>query len=361
MQWQKIITVTCLIAIFPLTTALTKNNNFLSSQSHLAQNKWQYYQNSRFGFELEYPNNWDESQESQRADGAVLLDKAEGTIRIYANLMTQQTKTPHEWSQAQIYETLTLPNGEQGLFAVREQGKETKAWFFVYSGDKYYNLRAEGSSSFVNQHLDILRQVAKGLTITQGEDGLGSSLSELESLEVTPNKIRAKDGSKLLHIDDVPRNISVDDKIEFGAATRFKQASLAPDQKWLAVTTTGGVHDAAWLVKLGKQEPKLYPVEFGFESTIKIDSWSHNSQYVALTVETPAPQRLISIANRKKVGETVADSETLSVRLPQHEDEVPRQVNYQPLEWRNGELVFDVNGEQRYRFDPKTEQVQIIP
>jgi len=359
MKWRIIVTVTCLVTIPTLTIALTKNDNFLSSQVTLAQQQWQSYQNSRFGFKLKYPKTWDEPQESQRGDGAVLLDTPRGSIRVYANLVTQQTKTPKEWSGVSSYETLTLPSGQQGLFVVNEQGKETKVWFFVHSGDKYYNLRAEGSSAFINQHLDKLRQVAQNLTITKGEDGLSSSASDtkLDSLQVSQDEIRAKKGAHLLHIDDLPNQIAVDDNIQFGAATRFKEASLAPDKQWFAVTTASASHDAAWLVKVGKQQP--YPVAFQFEGSIKIGPWSDNSQYVALMGKPPAPQQLISIANRKTVGATLADSEVLSVRLPQHKDRVPVQTTYQPVKWRNGKLVFEVNG-KHYLFDPKTEQVQAI-
>jgi hypothetical protein len=182
----------------------------------------------------------------------------------------------------------------------------------------------------------------------------GASLSPLA---VTDAEIRAADSSLLLHIDDLPANISVDAEREFGAATSFTEASLAPDEAWLAVVTTGAAHSGGWRTPIGEQDVR--PAAFQFGGGLRIGPWSQDGRYVVFIEEGPAPSRTLSVVNREVLGPTVADS-AVPLRAPGHNELDPDELAYEPIAWRDGQFIAEVAGTRYYRFDPATGEAEPI-
>jgi hypothetical protein len=180
---------------------------------------------------------------------------------------------------------------------------------------------------------------------------------QLAPLEASEQEIRAADGSVLLHIDDMPTNIRVDEDTEFGAADRFTEASAAPDEQWFAVATAGAAHGAGWLVRAGTRDPR--PAAFQYGGSVSIGPWSEAGRYVVFIEDGPAPSRTLSVVDRDELGATVTETGT-AVHGPDHQERPLPETAYEPLEWRNAQLVFEVNGE-RFRFDPATDAVEPDP
>jgi hypothetical protein len=167
-------------------------------------------------------------------------------------------------------------------------------------------------------------------------------------------QIRAADGSELLSIDDVPTNVRVDADTEFGAATRFTESSASPDEAWLAVVTAGAAHSAAWLVRAGTREPR--PAAFQYGGRITIGPWSDDARRVVFVQEGPAADRVLTVVDRERLGDTV-EASAMRVRTPDHDEHPPEERIYEAVTWRNGALVFQVRGE-RWVFDPDTGDVR---
>jgi hypothetical protein len=167
-------------------------------------------------------------------------------------------------------------------------------------------------------------------------------------------EVRAADGVVLLHIDDVPPDIAVDAGTRFGAATELVEASLSPDEEWLAVTTRGAAHAAGWLVRVGTREPR--PAAFQYGGEVEIGPWSGDGRYVVFALEGPAPSRTLSVVDRERLGSTV-EASAASVRIPDHDERFEPGVEYRVVEWRQGILIFELDGE-RHRFDPATREVE---
>jgi hypothetical protein len=176
---------------------------------------------------------------------------------------------------------------------------------------------------------------------------------DVTPVAVSDTAVRGADGSVLLGIDDVPGNIAVDADTEFGAATRFTEASVAPDQAWLAVATAGAAHSAAWLVRTGTRDPR--PAAFQYGGSITIGPWSDDGRLVVFVQEGPASDRTLTVVDQARLGDTVEASAML-VRVPDHDERAPEERIYEAVTWRDGRLVFQVSGE-RWVFDPATREV----
>ncbi|WP_222597806.1 hypothetical protein [Euhalothece natronophila] len=180
------------------------------------------------------------------------------------------------------------------------------------------------------------------------------SEENLSPLNVTDQEIRSGDEAIILEIDEIPNQIPVDRDTQFGASERFSEGSVAPNNSWLALVTSGAAHSAGWLVKPHTQQ--LQPATFQYGGNITIGPWSEDSQYVVFVEKGPAGDRTLTVVDRKQLGETVEES-AMPVRTPNHEAQPPTEQIYEAVGWRNGRLLFQVNGD-RWFFDPDTEEVQ---
>jgi hypothetical protein len=177
-----------------------------------------------------------------------------------------------------------------------------------------------------------------------------SEIPSSEELKITETEIRFASGRTLIHIDDMPGSIPVDEKTEFGAVTHFTGAVLSPDRKWLAVTTSGTSHSAGWL--FGIETENLIPAAFQYGGSVKTGEWNGQGRYVIFIEESPAPGQTLSVTDSESSGSTVTET-SAPVRLPGHTGCVPPETKYIPTEWDNGILIFEAEGE-RYRYNTAT-------
>jgi hypothetical protein len=180
---------------------------------------------------------------------------------------------------------------------------------------------------------------------------------DVTPVQVGDTEVRGADGSVLLSIDDVPGDIAVDDDTEFGVATRFTEASVAPDQAWLAVATAGAAHSAAWLVPTGSRDPR--PAAFQYGGSITIGPWSDDGRLVVFVQEGPAGDRTLTVVHQERLGDTV-EASAIPVRVPDHDQRPPEERIYEAVTWRDGRLVFQIGAERRV-FDPATREVSPDP
>ena len=171
--------------------------------------------------------------------------------------------------------------------------------------------------------------------------------------EVGETEILAKSGEQLLHIDDMPENISVDSDREFGASARFTDAKSSLAGRWIAVTTTGVAHGAGWIFDVENHE--IIPAAFQYGGSVSIGPWSDDGRYVVFMEEGPAPIHSLSIVDTESLGSTVDDTR-LPVRVDVHSDAIPPETVYTPIEWDGNRLIFTVNG-SRYSYHTTTGEV----
>jgi hypothetical protein len=148
----------------------------------------------------------------------------------------------------------------------------------------------------------------------------------------------------------VPGDIRVDDTTEFGVAQRFAEASASPDGEWIAVVTSGAAHSGGWLVRTGTREPR--PAAFQYGGSMTIGPWSADSERVVFAHSGPAGDRSLTVVNRNQLGQTV-EAGARPVRTPDHERFRPEERTYEAIEWREGQLVFEMRGE-RWIYNPET-------
>jgi len=171
--------------------------------------------------------------------------------------------------------------------------------------------------------------------------------------EVGETEILAKSGEQLLHIDDMPENISVNSDTEFGASARFTDAKSSPAGRWIAVTTTGVAQGAGWIFDV--ENHQIIPAAFQYGGSVSIGPWSDDSRYVVFIEEAPAPMHSLSIVDMESPGSTVGDT-GLPVRVDAHSDAIPPETTYTPIEWGGNRLIFTVNG-NRYSYHAITGEI----
>jgi len=172
-------------------------------------------------------------------------------------------------------------------------------------------------------------------------------------LEMSETEIAVQSGEQLLHIDDIPENISVDSDTEFGASARFTDAKSSAAGRWIAVTTVGVAHGAGWIFDVETGE--IIPAAFQYGGSVSIGPWSDDSRYVVFIEEGPAPMHSLSIVDTESPGSTVGDT-AHPIRVDAHSDAVPPETTYTPIEWDGNRLIFTVNG-SRYSYHTTTGEV----
>ncbi|WP_369771647.1 hypothetical protein [Thioalkalivibrio sp. ARh3] len=213
-----------------------------------------------------------------------------------------------------------------------------------------------------------VRLVASAIVITtaaaagcapweEGEPSQASkrgNIATVASLETGDEHIRKADGTSLLRIDDLPRDIQVDEQNAFGATARFREAKVSPDDAWVAVVTTGAAHSAGWLVRADGS--KASPAAFQYGGSVTIGPWSADGRYVVFAQEGPAGNRTLTVVDRDALGASV-EASAIPVRGDSHGDLDPQAQRYEALGWANGRLLFRVGGEQGV-FDPASREVK---
>lgn len=178
----------------------------------------------------------------------------------------------------------------------------------------------------------------------------------LYDLTVEEDSIQAADGTVLLQRGDLPSEIAVSDGVSFGASQRFVAAALAPDDTWLAVISTGAAHAAGWLSRTGSRE--LQPAAFQYGGELALGPWSEDGRYLVFLHRGPAGGQTLSVVDRRGLAATVSDH-AMAVTTPDQGEREPEQVQHDVLGWDAGRLLF-VDGEQRWRFDPDTADVEAV-
>jgi len=174
--------------------------------------------------------------------------------------------------------------------------------------------------------------------------------AEIPTLRVAEDMIHDPDGSVLLHIDDLGGSIQVDDAANFGAADRFLDALMSPEGDRFAVVSTGVAHGAGWIVELEDRAP--YPAAFQYGGAASLGPWSEDGEWVVFIHEGPAGERTLTVAHGRRPAATVEEA-SVPVRLPGHDDLAPEERIYEVLEWREGRLIFRLDG-RIWSFDPGT-------
>lgn len=196
--------------------------------------------------------------------------------------------------------------------------------------------------------------ILAGCAPSDTDDASETVNGKLTPLSVSQERVEAADGRQLLDVKSLPSNIAADADNEFGASGSITEASMSPDERWLAVATVGAAHGGGWLVSLDGNQT-AHPAAFQYGGNVGIGPWSEDGRFAVFIMKGPAPSRTLSIVDSTNLGDTVAET-SIPIRTDEHAEKAPGQYPYSTVEWDNGELVFEAGG-QRYRVDPLSGEI----
>ena len=174
------------------------------------------------------------------------------------------------------------------------------------------------------------------------------------SIETSAESIRDQDDEVLLHIDELPDEVSPDGETSFGGPTRFTNAVLSDDGRWIAIGTVGTSHGYAFLYDVVAEEHHVVAFQFGGE--IGPYSWSPDDRFALFVVHSPAPTETLKIVDRDDIGEYAEDT-GFRVEVDR-EQELEPPFSYEPTEWRDPHtLCFELDGTE-YCVDAATRELQ---
>lgn len=178
-----------------------------------------------------------------------------------------------------------------------------------------------------------------------GEQRVSSNIQELTVLDEQINDYR---GIELVTLSQLPGRVRVSADSEFGAHGRFVQADMSPNGEYIALTTVGAAHAAAWVYSTDTDE--VWPAAFQYGGDLTLGSWHPDSSYLVINHQPPSGGSGLSIVDIASLGNMVEDANQM-VRVPQHDELAPEQHDYNALDWEDGELRFTMAGE-RWRYHP---------
>lgn len=171
---------------------------------------------------------------------------------------------------------------------------------------------------------------------------------QILELTVLDNEIRDYRGNTLLTLSQLPNRVYLDADTNFSAHTRFVQAKMSPKGNYIAVTTSGTAHAAAWVYSEAQNE--IWPAAFQYGGNLEISLWQENAKYLTFMHQPPAGGTLLSVADIGRLSETLEISST-PVKVPQHDDYPPERHDYKALDWDGDRLHF-LMASQRWTYQP---------
>ncbi|MDG0789968.1 hypothetical protein OMP38_03190 [Cohnella ginsengisoli] len=129
--------------------------------------KWNTYQNARFGFELSYPKSWVRGEEPANGDGIELSEKSAGSILAYASFYMEELAP-----DLTGYKSFTLNNGKKAHLLVQDEGNTTTIQL-TYILDKriQYGLSGSLSSGYYQKNKQTIETMLKSLDFFEGLEG----------------------------------------------------------------------------------------------------------------------------------------------------------------------------------------------
>lgn len=199
-----------------------------------------------------------------------------------------------------------------------------------------------------------LRFIASCTLVVMLNATMGCSPSERQPshqiLEVTvfDSEVRDYRGNTLLRLSQLPNRVHLDEDTNFSAHTRFVQAEVSPDGNYIAVTTSGTAHAAAWVYS--NEQDKVWPAAFQYGGNLQISLWQPNAEYLSFSHQPPAGGTLLSVADIARLGDTLQDASDM-VKIPQHDDYPPERHDYKALNWE-GDILHFLMASQRWTYQP---------
>ena len=179
-----------------------------------------------------------------------------------------------------------------------------------------------------------------------GEQRLSSEVQELTVLDDQVNDYR---GNQLITLSQLPERVRITSENEFGAHERFVQAEMSPNGEYIAVTTAGAAHSAAWVYQTEGGEVK--PAAFQYGGNLTLGPWHPQSSYLVVTHQPPSGGTGLSVIHIAGLDYRVEDANQV-LQVPQHDHLSADQHDYSALDWEDGELRFTMAGE-RWRYHPR--------
>ncbi|UTR11984.1 hypothetical protein MM300_06730 [Evansella sp. LMS18] len=132
---------------------------------------WDSYRNTRFGFELSYPDYWEAGEETENGDGLQLYSEGGNDVIVYASFFDQEHSPNFD-----EFTDFTTESGEQAFIReVWQNGTEVQFELFLIKDDVQYNLIADVTRDFYEKYKEVLRAMARSFAIVEGlENGNGN-------------------------------------------------------------------------------------------------------------------------------------------------------------------------------------------
>ncbi|MFJ6266473.1 hypothetical protein ACIQGW_15990 [Lysinibacillus xylanilyticus] len=148
--------------IFILTFLTACNEDEIQSKSV----EWEKYVNSKFGFSVNYPPDWNIGEESDNEDGINLyIGNPDVQILAFASYYMEEISNPYGNAENDGFDIqrITLDNGKSADLIVGKLDQMVNYELVFISNDIIYNVKAEVSKSFFDKNEDTLLKVVKSL------------------------------------------------------------------------------------------------------------------------------------------------------------------------------------------------------
>lgn len=173
--------------------------------------------------------------------------------------------------------------------------------------------------------------------------------SETMELTVIDHEVRDYRGNVLLTRRQLPNRVRVNPTSEFSAHDRFVRAEMSPNGEYLAVTSVGNAHTAAWIHRIGDDAPR--PAAFQYGGRLSIDRWHPASTHLVFRHRPPSGSQLLSVTEVAQLSDCIGEANHL-IKVPKHDQLSPQHLTYNALRWEASGLRFNLGG-QRWVYHPE--------
>ncbi|RSL30169.1 S-layer homology domain-containing protein [Salibacterium salarium] len=122
------------------------------------------YSNTRFGFEVTYPDDWPDGEEAANGDGKTLYENGDSIVRAYGTHHRDDYAT-----DLNEYQQVTLDNGKTAYYQTTRTDNLISFDLVRIAGDIEYHINGEVTNAFYSENADDIRDMLYSL-VTSGVD-----------------------------------------------------------------------------------------------------------------------------------------------------------------------------------------------
>lgn len=159
MRYSNIISIKALLIICFIALVAILASHFSPQKQKEVSKEWETYTNYRYGYTIDYPQDWKVGREADNGDGKALHRDENNEILVYGTLVPSTFSTQDTPIEREVF----VLNGGMEATQLKYKDEDNKIRYIVFfdNNEQQYTFFAKVSEDFFKENEHVLQEVAK--------------------------------------------------------------------------------------------------------------------------------------------------------------------------------------------------------